>query len=289
MPSISPAQMAAQYGWAMAVLNADPGLKAVFQQAVAGNWTAERFQAAVKNTTWYTRHGETWRQDFYLQHADPASWRAKYNTASAAVASVASQLGARIGSYYIDRITRQYMSMGWNDAQLKSALSPYITFFQGSLSGEAGQNEEQLRAFAQANGVNISNGFIQTYARHIADGTKSLDDAKTALRQYAINAFPVWADQLRAGVNLSDIASPYTQSMAKTLELDPAKVDVFDPTIRKALQTVDPKTGKPGAVPMWQFEQTLRQDSRYKQTQQAQDQTMAVGHRVLQDFGLVGA
>ena len=287
MAKLDPAAMAAQYGWAMAVLNSDASLKAVFSQAVAGNWTADRFAAAVKNTTWYKNHGEAWRKDYYLQKSDPSTWRQNYNTASAGVAAVAQQIGARIGSYYLDKITRQYMSLGWNDSQLKAALSPYITFFQGSLSGEAGQTEDELRAFAQANGVHISDGFIQSYARNIEGGKANLDQAKDALRQYAINAFPVWADQLKAGVNLSDIASPYVQSMAKTLELDPAKVDVFDPTIRKALQTVDPKTGKPGAQPLWQFEQGLRQDPRWKQTQQAQDSLMNVGHDLLRSFGMV--
>ena len=65
-------------------------------------------------------------------------------------------------------------------------------------------------------------------------------------------------------------------------------VDLFNPTIRKALGSSGDKDGKPGSTPLWQFEQELRQDPRYMKTQKAQDSTMAVGHQVLRDMGLVG-
>jgi hypothetical protein len=40
------------------------------------------------------------------------------------------------------------------------------------------------------------------------------------------------------------------------------------------------------AKPLWQFENELRSDPRWKKTQNAQDSLMQVGHQVLADFGL---
>lgn len=84
---------------------------------------------------------------------------------------------------------------------------------------------------------------------------------------------------------MADLASPYMQSMGNILEVNPGELDLFNPTIRKALQATDDK-GQPTSKPLWQFENELRKDPRWLKTKNAQDSLLSAGHQVLSDFGL---
>jgi hypothetical protein len=74
--------------------------------------------------------------------------------------------------------------------------------------------------------------------------------------------------------------------MSQILELPGGSINLFDPTVKKALQYKDPTTGQSTVKPLWQFENELRGDPRWKKTQNAQDSLMQVAHHVLSDFGL---
>ena len=83
---------------------------------------------------------------------------------------------------------------------------------------------------------------------------------------------------------MSDLASSYMQDYQKILEVGPGQLNLFDPTLTKALQYKDP-SGQNASMPLWQFDQTLRNDPRWKQTQNAQDSVMGTAHSILQSFG----
>ena len=83
-----------------------------------------------------------------------------------------------------------------------------------------------------------------------------------------------------------DLASPYLQSYATILEVPPGSINLFDPLVKSALQSKDPKTGANTVKPIWQFETDLRSDPRWKATKNAQDSMMQVAHQVLTDFGV---
>lgn len=51
-------------------------------------------------------------------------------------------------------------------------------------------------------------------------------------------------------MDVADLASPYMQSMGNILEVNPGELDLFNPTIRKALQATDDK-GQPTSKPLW--------------------------------------
>jgi hypothetical protein len=76
------------------------------------------------------------------------------------------------------------------------------------------------------------------------------------------------------------------QSMSQILELPAGSINLFDPTIKSALQAKDKATGANAVKPIWQFENDLRSDSRWKSTQNAQNSMMQVAHQVLSDFGV---
>lgn len=285
-PTIDEQTLAAQYGFAMAVLNSDPELKALFQRAVSGTYTQERFTAELRTTHWYQDHSETWRNAQVLKTADPASYNANLAQVKTRLAMMAAQMGAVMTDAQLAQMAESSYQLGWDDNQIEQNLSTYIQYTDGRLLGQAGQWDQQLREYAQNMGVQLSDETIANYVKAAAAGTATIDDQMGKIRNIAISAFPHLADRLRAGETLADIASPYQQAMASTLELNPQGLTVADPTIQRALTARDDK-GQAVMKTLYDFQTDLRKDSRWLKTQNAQDSAMATTHKILSDFGLV--
>lgn len=279
-------KFAEDYGYQLAFLKSDKELYGIFQKAMTGKWDATRFVAAVKASGWYKTHGEAYRQNLALKTTDPATYNQRLSNQRGIVADLGSQMGVQFNSDTISKIAEQAIMFGFNDNQLRQTISGYIA--KGSKLGEAGQIQQKLRETAFRNGINISDDYILRATRKITAGEGDIASAQQLLRDtYAKRYAPGFEKEIGAGMDLYDLASPYMQSMATTLELNPSDLNMFDPTIRKAMLSSSTKDGKPGSMPLWEFEQNLRQDKRFLKTKQAQDQTMSVGNKVLQDFGLI--
>lgn len=283
---LSGPELAQQYGFAYSMLQNIPELKGIFDQAVSGQWSTQRFTASLMATTWYQTHSAAQRAFIAEGFADPTTQQQQIQSQVANVYSMMSKLGAEnVPVNIINQLAQQYLQNGWNDNQLQQALSKYISYNQfGGLGGAAGQEEMTIRALANNNGVSLSNSWILNTARAIADNATTLEDAEAYIRRQAENLFPSYRAQIGAGQNMSDLAAPYMQDYQKLLEVGPNQTTLFDSTLAKALQFQDP-TGKTDVMPLWQWDNQLRQDPRWKKTQNAQDGVMAVAHQVLQNFG----
>jgi hypothetical protein len=284
-PTIDPQELAQQYGFAYSMLQSIPELKTLFDQAVAGQWDATRFQAALMQTKWYQDHSSAQRAWITEGYADPATQSSQLNAQVASVQSAAAQLGAIVSPTIAKQLATEYLMNGWNSDQLQQALGQYINFDSaGALGGTSGQDEMTLRGLAQNNGVTLSNGWLEYTARHIAEDSTSLEDAEGYIRQQAASLFPAYKTMIQAGQNMSDLAAPYIQDYQNILEVGPGQTSLMDPTLVKALTDKAPN-GAPTQMPLWQFDQTLRNDPRWLKTQNAQNTTMTVAHGILQDFG----
>jgi hypothetical protein len=284
-PTISPQEMAQNFGFAYSMLQSIPDLQKIFNEAVAGGWDATRFQAALMGTTWYQDHSAAQRAWITEGFADPTTQKTQLASQTASVQAAAAALGANVSPGTAEALAIQFLQNGWNSDQLQQALAKYINFGQnGALGGTSGQDEMTLRGLAQSNGVSVSNGWLQSTAQHIALDSTSLEDAEGYIRKQAESLFPQYAKMIQAGQNMSDLASSYASDYERILEVGPGQTNLFDPTMLKALQYKDP-TGQNATMPLWQFDQSLRNDPRWMKTQNAQDTTMATAHGILQDFG----
>lgn len=280
-------KFADDYGYQLAFLKSSPELYGVFQKAMSGNWDSTKFVAAVKNTNWYKTHGDAYRTNTSLKYSDPASYNQKLNSNLATTHDIAASMGASLTSAQLAKVNEDSVLFGWNDAQLRDTLSKYITHVNAKSVGTAGDVRQSLQQTAFRNGVNLSDSYINTQAQAVARGDMTIANAQQAIRsQYAKSLAPGFAKQLDGGQDLYDLASPYMQTMAQTLELNPSDITLFDPTIKKALAS-ETTSGKANSVPLWQFQQSLREDPRYMKTTQAQNDMMATGKKVLSDFGLL--
>ena len=287
MAKLDEKKLAEDYGFTLAFLKAaGPEVYDLFKKAVAGNWAGDKFEAAIRNTKWFKTHGETYRQQLALEKTDPGTYEQNINTQIAAIRDKAATLGASFNDKQLRNLADHAVKFGWNDSQLNDVMSKYVTY--SSAKGQAGENITSMQQTAWRNGLKFSGDTYRTWTQQIARGDSTIKDFQAYVRKQAASLAPTYADELAGGMDLYDIATPYMQTMASTLELNPADITLFDPTIRAALSSKG-QDGKPAGQSLWEFEQNIKQDPRYMKTQGAQDAVMSTARKVLSDFGLVSS
>jgi hypothetical protein len=279
-------EMAAQYGYALSVLKSVPELARIFDQAVAQTWSPARFVAEVRGTKWFKNNSEAMRNYLLLKKSDPRTFEARLNQTRSSIRDMAVAMGAQVDDKLLTRISNNVLRFGWNDAQIRDTLAGSVKQGEGDTwGGSAAANVEHLNATARANGVRLSDKTVSDWAIRLAAG-ESIEGFDAYVRGMAKQAYPAFADQIDAGVNVEDIADPYRQQMARTLELNPEDIDLFDPTLRQALQT-QTKDGQIAMKPLWQFENELRHDARFDKTKTARTDGAEFASKLAQMFGAV--
>jgi hypothetical protein len=270
-----------QYGAVGVFAQQQPEINALLQRAINEEWDSARFERELWNTNWWKSLNESGRQLAVLQATDPASYNSQIQQQVARIDLIARQLGVT----QIDEVTLAYHSLlnGWDDTMLRAAVVDRAQIFgtdQGALVGAAGEVESHIRQTYANYGIPISDGTIQYYARNILSGRDTIGGVDNVARAQAAKMYPGFADQINAGQTLRQIADPYIQTMANTLELADTDIKLDDPYIRQALQDANG-----GVVPLWQFERKLKSDPRWDKTKQAANETYAVLQQIGNDWG----
>jgi len=295
-PSIDQNEMAANYGWSLAVLRSAPELSKLFDKAVQGTYSQARFVAELRNTAWYKTRSESVRQATVLQKADPAEYNRRVQRAKQAVAD---QYHAMTGRAMTDgtaaALGKQAFLFGFNDAEIRDMVGntakSQTLMTKGGLGGTLGEAERVLRQAADDYGLDFSDAYIAGKLNDIARQKTDTTSVVGNFKNWAKSKYTAFADQIDQGETIKDIAEPYRQMMSKTFEVSDKSIQITDKQIQKALMyrpTVGKKVGPPTPMTLSQFEVDLKNDPRWDRTKGAQDQTMAVGRKVLQDMGLLG-
>lgn len=284
MPELSKSEMAEQFGFALAFLKSDKSLWKLFNDAVKNDWDTARFQAKLKNTSFYKKNSESARNYDLLRTTDPASFNQQRTQLRAQIHDAAAAMGANMSGNQLTRITQNAMKFGWNDSQIRDTLGQYVKAVNGVYRGEAGASIQQVESTAYKNGIKLSAQTKQKWAQSIASGNNSASFYEQQVRNMAKSLAPSYADQLQAGLDLMDVASPYIESKAQILEMNPADIDLFDKDIRGAMSATT-SDGKPSSKSLWQFEQDMRKSPAWLKTKNAQDSTMSIAKQVLTDMG----
>lgn len=290
--TLSAEELAADYGYALQVINANAEIRAIFDKAVEEQWTPARFTAALKNTTWYQNNSEYAREAFILRAMGGADWEEAQRNARLAVEQAATAAGAQLTPQEVQKYALQYINEGWDrpgrEMLLNRALSEEIEMGDtGTFRGLAGNVADSLRTEAFENGLTYDSNFFMSAAKSINSGLSNLEDWQRDIREKAAGLYPVFGDQIRAGVTVRQLASPYINLMSQTLEIDPNQIGLEDPYIRSALGGFD-QGGNPMATNLWDFQKKLRNDPRWMNTLQANNEIATMADRVMQMFGLRG-
>lgn len=281
-------QIEEDYGLSYALFKAFPELEQLLKDAIAGNWTPTKFQVELRQTKWFEKHSDVWREVTALHYSDPATFNDRLAESQAAVANLAASVGAQLTPAGLERLAKRSLLFGFDEAQIRDVLAKHVKPSQsGYYTGELSTVEDQLRSTALQNGINLAPDQMQKWMQSIVRGDANQDQFVTAIRRMAADAFPLYGEQVSAGVDLMDVASPFIQSMSDILEMSPADIKLTDPTIRRALSGRRDSSGKVVATTLSEFEDDLRKDSRWMYTKNAKTTAEGMAASIGKMWGLL--
>ena len=289
----TPEQLATDYGQSYALLSSDPQLKRWFDSFAAryvaanGQISEATFRLELEQQPWWQQHSATWIADRQQELDNPTDYQQSIAASVDALREVADQMGIE-QSVDLTELAKSAKRLNWNPAQQRAALAGLLTASSADYAGQAGVAQDDLQSWAKANGISLSQGMIDGYVHGITQGKTTVDEVKSDLRRtYVAGAFPAWADRISAGSDIADIAAPYKQRMAAMLEMDEGAIDFNDPLMQRGLQGVG-ADGKPAVMPLWEFQNLVRKDSRWQTTDNAYATYANVAQNVLRTFGFGG-
>lgn len=281
-------QIEEDYGLSYALFKAFPELEDLLKRAIANNWTPTKFQVELRQTKWFSKHSDVWREVTALFYSDPATYEERFQESLAAVSNLAGAVGAQISKQGLERLAKRSLLFGFDEAQMRDVLAKHVKpSGAGYYTGELSTVEDQLRSTAIQNGITLNEDQMRKWMRSIVKGDASQDQFVTAIRRMAADAFPLYGEQVKGGLDLMDVASPFIQSMSELLELNPADVKLTDPTIRRALAGRTDASGKVVATTISDFEDSLRNDARWMYTKNARQSAEGFAASIAKMWGLV--
>lgn len=186
-----------------------------------------------------------------------------------------------------DKAVRDMLETAYDNAETDNQVDiKALALNSGKVIGGAvGGSIADLRAYAKAFGIKYTDADYNRWSSEIFSGTTTANDIQSKIRQDSASAFPIYADKILSGTSVDSIGSAYKSSLANILELDADSVDFTEPMLRKALQFT--QDGKPAVMPVWMFEQELRQDPRWQYTNNARESVYNAIYQVGTDFGVI--
>lgn len=296
-----------------------PQLREFFRQAIAGGWDAAKQQRELNNPDnpwfeWWQKRGSYWQSGFRLQYGPGVTaqmWNEKLASSREIIRAAAIDAGVTLTAEQESNLARRYWYMNWQEdpdaltswmqerakSQRETGVLDPEAEVDPLLPANRNQKISQLRDLAEAYGLEFNDTTLGDWADLILDpkkNTNGIQDTrfKEFLVQEARSKYVTFGDQLDADTNLRQLAGGYVSEMARLLELDPASIRFtpsgMDPLLQRALTNIDPATGKPSRIPLWEFTKQVRQDERWQYTDNARDSYMTAGTRFAQALGLAG-
>ncbi|MDP9611546.1 hypothetical protein [Streptomyces demainii] len=223
------------------------------------------------------------------KYTDPATFNQNWKNAQYKINQLAVQVGVgnlinRRGqsSALLKEAIYNSLALGWSDARIKDWLGSRAKVNDGIMWGEAGEAWDKLHEIAYLNGMKYSTDWYKRNAVGIASGKGTIETVEDHIRSQAAARFKNFANQIKAGQNAMDLAAPYIKSLSTLLEIPETDVDLFEKHIYNAM--AGDHAGQ--NFPLWQFENYVRNDPRWKKTNNARESMMTVARQVAKDFGM---
>ena len=275
---------AISYGISEALLAAYPELQAVYS-LFKQNKTAAALEALYK-TNYYKNLSPTVKTRSKLKLEQPGVYADSFDKYKLGARKRLVTTGIKIDEATLNTLAQQAYDQGLDDNQFDRLLqtSGKILGYGGAILGDVSSLQSYSRSFGVDNMFNKS--YWDTQSAELAIGNTTTEDIEANIREVAASAYPSYAESIRKGVSVDALASAYKASYSSILEVDPDSVDYNNPRLRRALQYIDPKTGQPGVMPIWQFEKELRSAPEWEFTNNARDTIDSLTLKVFRDMGI---
>jgi hypothetical protein len=296
-----------------------PQLRDFFRQAIAGGWDAAKQQRELNNpdNPWYAfwqSKGEYWRAGYQAQFGPNVTagvWKDRINEALEAVDAAATEKGVVLTEQERQNLARRWWYSEWrtdNDALLSWMQQRRATKEEQGTNVTDGVTDpllpanrntkiRELAALAEAYGLSYDNDTLGMWADAILDPKKNVNgiqDTKFTelLVQDSRSRYAGFGDQISADMSLRQLAGGYISEMTRLLELSPGDIRLtpegMNPLLQRALTDVDPETGEPRRIPLWEFSKQIRQSDDWQMTDNARDTYMSAASKFARALGLAG-
>jgi hypothetical protein len=292
------------------IFNNVPSLKAILERYVKEDWTPDKLRKAIRDDVWFRKNSAEIKaryvqlynyQDLVKtgQAQGTTDYEKQIATLERQIADKARAVGSGIASdpaALRKAAENMYITnVGIDDPMttdfIAAAIRPIGSTIAGQptlgYSGQALKDYQELQSVARANGFKISDivpggQTEQQVLQGIATGRIDANRIAQDARKLAAQGRPQYVrDLLGQGYNLDQVYSPYRQTMANVLELNPDEIDLNDPSLEVAINDK-------GDMNLSEFKRVLRQDSRWQYTNQAKEEVSNIALKVLKDFGFQG-
>lgn len=286
-PKLDRAELAEQYGLSARLINSDKELRKLFNSAVKGQWSAARFTAKLRNTRWWKRQPSSLRKYLTLKYSDPATWKQKRRQAMRSLDAVAVQVGFKSqfrggkGTWMLREAVRNKLAWGWSDDRIRDWMGARVRVHGGKMFGEAGEAFDKLHEIAYLNGMQYKDWYAKA-ARNIVAGRSTMEREEAKIRRDAAARYKAYAEQIKAGQNVMDLAAPYIKAMATLWEIPETDIGLKNKYMAAAMRG-DEAGSK---YPLWRFENQVRSDPRWRATNNAREGMMTAARQVARDFGM---
>ena len=140
---------------------------------------------------------------------------------------------------------------------------------------------QSISNVARANGLTLRPDEIKAYADRVKNG-EDIKTIESQLRTVASLGQPDTIKKLMAdGTDLETIYAPYKRTLATSLGLNPETITLDDPTLRMAI-------GPDKEMSLYDYKKAIRQDSRWKYSEEANNEVNDMINQVKRDFGFMG-
>ncbi|MGY0232755.1 hypothetical protein [Longispora urticae] len=287
MADPTPTELAAQYGYAASFFQSIPELNNLLNQALAQKWTPARFQGEFMKSAWYRTTSDAKRQWNVLQTTDPATAERRLQDQTLKIRNMATQAGVIITDDRLRQMALETLSGGYSEEVLKNAVAAEFHYQPGGTTGGAASTEADMKRLAGDYGVTLSDQDVGSMVQGVMSGRFNQDNLLDFVRDQARSKYPGMTEWIDQGLSVRQVASPYTSSYSKLLEVDAASVDLNDPMIQKALQGNKNKDGQWAKQSLYDFENSIRQTPQWLKTGNAKEEAQTATNAVLRDWGLV--
>jgi hypothetical protein len=169
---------------------------------------------------------------------------------------------------------------------LDDFLAPLIRPVTGNtFKGAAESQASTLRKKARAYGVTFSDQWFANAVQKLKSGDIAEADLDAEIVAQSKSRYAGMANMIDETRSVQDLADPYIELMARTLERNPAELSLADPLVQGALQFTDPTSGQTRTKTLFEFEQDLRNRPEWGNTTEGRRLLNEGAMSMLKSFG----
>jgi len=248
------------------------GLDYVIAGLNDGSISPEQASTIIQTSKFYRENVKQTRDALALQKTDPATFKDTIENYKDDIRQTFIDAGADYNEKQIADLANKAALFKLKKEDFVKIVANSVDFESSYLRGLANTYATGIRKSASSYGVTLPDGSkeLKTLVKNKFTGAMSDDDITARFREEAIKAFPNFKARFEAGATLDDVAKPFRDDIADTLELNSEDVGYNDAVLKSVLTATNPKDGSPYAMSRAEVIKLAMNDSRFDSTQKAQ-------------------